>query len=107
MSVVVKRNDKYLLICKGAPESILQVSSKMKLNGRIVQLDPTIAEESAEKLFRKGFRVISVAVKDVEKKPDYSKDEENNLTSTWISMLQGSFEIHSQRIHRSVQKTRR
>ena len=45
-----------------------------------MQLDPTIAEESAEKLFRKGFRVISVAVKDVEKKPDYSKDEENSLT---------------------------
>jgi Mg2+-importing ATPase len=80
MSVVVKRNDKYLLICKGAPESVLQASSKMKLNGRIVQLDPTLAEESAEKLFRKGFRVISVASKDAEKKPDYSKDEENNLT---------------------------
>ncbi len=80
MSVVVKRNDKYLLICKGAPESVLQASSKMKLNGRIVQLDPAMAEESAEKLFRKGFRVISVAAKDAEKKLDYSKDEENNLT---------------------------
>ena len=80
MSVVVKRNDKYLLICKGAPESILQASSKMKLNGKIVQLDPTLAEEAAEKLFRKGFRVISVASKDTEKKTDYSKDEENNLT---------------------------
>jgi Mg2+-importing ATPase len=80
MSVVVKRNGKYLLICKGAPESVLQASSRMKLNGRIVQLDPTLAEESAEKLFRKGFRVISVAAKDAEKKPDYSKDEENNLT---------------------------
>ena len=79
MSVVVKRNDKYLLICKGAPESVLQASSKMKLNGRIVPLDPAMAE-SAEKLFRKGFRVISVAAKDAEKKLDYSKDEENNLT---------------------------
>jgi Mg2+-importing ATPase len=80
ISVVVKRNDKYLLICKGAPESVLQASSRMKLNGRIVQLDAALAEESAEKLFRKGFRVISVAERDVEKKLDYSKDEENNLT---------------------------
>jgi P-type Mg2+ transporter len=80
MSVVVKRNDKYLLICKGAPESVLQASSKMKLKGKIVALDPTLAEESAEKLFRKGIRVISIAVKDVIKKADYSKDEENNLT---------------------------
>jgi Mg2+-importing ATPase len=80
MSVVVQRNNKYILICKGAPESLLQASSKMKLNGRIVQLNSALAEESAEKLFRKGFRVISVAVRDVEKKQDYSKDEENNLT---------------------------
>jgi Mg2+-importing ATPase len=80
MSVVVKRNDKYLLICKGAPESVLQASLSMKLNGRIVQLDPSLAEESAEKLFRKGFRVVSVATKDAEKKLDYSKDEENSLT---------------------------
>jgi Mg2+-importing ATPase len=80
MSVVVKRNDKYLLICKGAPESVLQASSRMKLNGRIVPLDPAMAGESAEKLFREGFRVISVAERDAEKKLDYSKDEENNLT---------------------------
>jgi len=80
MSVVVKSNDKYRLICKGAPESVLQVSNKMNLNGKIVQLDPNLAEESAEQLFRKGFRVISVAAKDAEKKRDYSKDEENNLT---------------------------
>jgi Mg2+-importing ATPase len=80
MSVIVTRNEKHLLICKGAPESIIQASSKMKVNGRTVQLDPVKAEEFSEKLFRKGFRVISLAVKDVEKKPDYNKDEENNLT---------------------------
>jgi len=80
MSVVVKRNDKHLLICKGAPENVIQASTKMKVNGKIVQLDPAKAEEQAETLFRKGYRVISVATKDVEKKPDYSKDEENNLT---------------------------
>jgi P-type Mg2+ transporter len=80
MSVVIKRNDKYSLICKGAPESVLQASSKMKLKGKIVALDLTLAEESAEKLFRKGIRVISIAVKDVIKKADYSINEENNLT---------------------------
>jgi Mg2+-importing ATPase len=80
MSVVVKREDNNLLICKGAPESVIQTSTKMKLNGRIVQLDHVKAEEIAENLFQKGVRVISVAVKDVEKKPDYSKDEEKNLT---------------------------
>jgi len=52
----------------------------MKLKGKIVALDLTLAEESAEKLFRKGIRVISIAVKDVIKKADYSINEENNLT---------------------------
>jgi Mg2+-importing ATPase len=52
----------------------------MRIDGRIVQLDPVIVEEFSEKLFQKGYRVISVATKDVEKKPDYSEDEENNLT---------------------------
>jgi Mg2+-importing ATPase len=80
MSVVVKRNDKHLLICKGAPENVIQASTKMQVNGRIVQLDPAKAEELAENFFRKGYRVISVATKDVEQKPDYNKDEENNLT---------------------------
>jgi Mg2+-importing ATPase len=80
MSVIIKRNNKHLLICKGAPESIIQVSSRMKINGETRQLDSAKAEELAENLFRKGYRVISVATKDVEKKLDYSKDEENNLT---------------------------
>jgi Mg2+-importing ATPase len=80
MSVVVKRSGKYLLICKGAPESLVRVSSRMKVNEEVAQLDPTKVEAFSEELFRKGFRVIGVAVKDVEKKPDYSKDEETDLT---------------------------
>jgi Mg2+-importing ATPase len=80
MSVVVKRNDKFLLVCKGAPESIIQVSSKMKVEGRIVKLDPAKVQEASEMFFRKGLRVIGVAVKDVEEKPDYNKDEENDMT---------------------------
>ena len=80
MSVVIKRNGKHLLVCKGAPENIIQASSKMKVNGKTVQLDPAEIEGISEKLFRKGYRVISVAAKEVEKKPDYSKDEENDLT---------------------------
>jgi len=80
MSVVVKRNDKLLLICKGAPENVIHASSKMKVNGRIVELDLTKAQEASERLFSKGYRVISVAVKDVEQKPDYSEDEEDDMT---------------------------
>jgi len=80
MSVVVKRNGKLLLICKGTPESVIQASSKMKVKGRVVDIDLAKAKESSEKLFRKGFRVISVAVKDVEEKQSYHKDEELGMT---------------------------
>jgi len=52
----------------------------MKVDGRIVELDPAKAQEASERLFRKGYRVLSVAVKDVEEKQDYDKDEENGLT---------------------------
>ena len=80
MSAVVKRNGKLLLVCKGAPESIVQASSKMKIGSRVVKLDAAKAQKASEELFKKGFRVISVAVKDVLKKQDYGKDEEHDLT---------------------------
>jgi Mg2+-importing ATPase len=80
MSAIIKRNDKLLLVCKGAPESVIQTSSKMKMKGKIVKLDLTKAQEASEMLFRKGFRVVGVAVKDVEEKRDYSEDEENDMT---------------------------
>jgi Mg2+-importing ATPase len=80
MSVVIKRNDKFSLVCKGAPESIIQVSSKMKVEGGIVKLDLAKVQEASEIFFRKGLRVIGVSVKDVEEKLDYNKDEENDMT---------------------------
>jgi Mg2+-importing ATPase len=80
MSVVVKRNGKLLLICKGAPESVIKASTKMKMKGRIVKLDQAKVQEASEILFRKGIRVIGVAVKDVAEKRDYNEDEENNMT---------------------------
>jgi Mg2+-importing ATPase len=80
MSVVVRSNGKNLLVCKGAPESLIQVSSRMEVNGETVQIDPAKAAALSEKLFRKGFRVVAVAAKNVEEKPDYGKDEEHDLT---------------------------
>lgn len=80
MTVVVRSNGKNLLVCKGAPESLIQVSSRMEVNGETVQIDPAKAAALSEKLFRKGFRVVAVAVKNVEEKPDYGKDEEHDLT---------------------------
>jgi Mg2+-importing ATPase len=80
MSVVTRSNGRNLLICKGAPESLIQVSSKMKTDGETVPINPAKVEALSEKLFQKGFRVVGVAVKNVEERPDYSKDEESDLT---------------------------
>jgi Mg2+-importing ATPase len=80
MSSVIKKDDKLLLICKGSPESIISVCSKMKKKGKILDFDKKQIEKMLEELFKKGYRVIAVAEKIVEKKENYTKEDENNLT---------------------------
>ncbi|MEM5853519.1 MAG: magnesium-translocating P-type ATPase [Candidatus Aenigmatarchaeota archaeon] len=80
MSSVIKYGRKFLLVCKGAPESLISVCSKMKKNGKIVKIDKSFVEKFLEELFKKGYRVIGVARKFVEKKSSYKKDEEKDLT---------------------------
>ncbi|MEM5883010.1 MAG: magnesium-translocating P-type ATPase [Candidatus Aenigmatarchaeota archaeon] len=80
MSSVIKKEGKLLLICKGAPESIISVCSKMKKANRILSLDKDRVEKILEELFKKGYRVIAVAEKVVKKKENYTEEDEKNLT---------------------------
>ena len=80
MSVVMKTDEKLLLISKGAPESILDISTRIWQNSEVSLLKD---KESAKKLYEeygnKGYRVIAVAYKEVEEKESYSKDDEFEL----------------------------
>ncbi|MCZ2808891.1 MAG: magnesium-translocating P-type ATPase [Candidatus Bathyarchaeota archaeon] len=81
MTVVIRANGKLLLISKGAPESILDISTHVWQNSEVSLLKD---KESAKKLYEeygnKGYRVIAVAYKEVEEKESYTKDDEFGLT---------------------------
>ena len=84
MSIVVKENENYTMITKGALEEILKITDKAYINGKEVPLTDEIiknVEEKAEELSKKGMQVISLAVKN---KYDgvgvFNKDDECNMT---------------------------
>jgi len=88
MSVVLEDNQKnHLVICKGAVEEMLRISSKALINGEIVELTD-IERKRLTKLSddfsEDGFRVISVAIKDIQRaegdKMQYAVSDEKNLT---------------------------
>jgi len=81
MSVVVRTNDKLLFISKGAPESILDISSHVWQDGKVKLLKD---KDAAKKLYQEygssGHRVIAVAYKEVEEKESHTKTDESGLT---------------------------
>jgi P-type Mg2+ transporter len=83
MSVVVREPDgKLRLIAKGAPEAIFPRCTRFELNNELLPMEQILIDdlrEEYEKLSSDGFRVLAVAYKDVESKPAFSKDDENEL----------------------------
>ena len=85
MSVIIRDGDRHLLICKGAPESMLPVCSTMKVGNDISKLEETKVQRLFEDLSRRGHRVLGLGVKEIEKKADYSAFDECDLT--FLGML--------------------
>ncbi len=68
MSVVVEDNQKrHLLICKGAVEEIIALSTQIEIEGKILSIDDADHHVKTEKLVRElneeGFRVVALAYK--------------------------------------------
>jgi Mg2+-importing ATPase len=68
MSVVVEDNQKrHILICKGAVEEIIALSTQIEIEGNILSIDDTNHHTKTEKLVRElneqGFRVVALAYK--------------------------------------------
>lgn len=73
MSVIVKHDDKELLICKGAPEEILKVT--------VHDADyVSKANTTYEELSKDGFRVLAIATRETPGQERYSKADEKDLT---------------------------
>ncbi|MFH7882598.1 MAG: magnesium-translocating P-type ATPase, partial [Candidatus Aenigmatarchaeota archaeon] len=79
MSVVIKKDNKFLLVCKGSPESIISVCTRMKNSDGIFEIDREKADKKFKELSEEGFRVIALAYKSVMKKENYVEADEKDL----------------------------
>jgi Mg2+-importing ATPase len=83
VSIVVEVNKKQLIITKGAPESILEVSDRYWKGEKLQKLDEqakSVLQKQYEDLSRKGYRVLALAIKEVAKpKLSYTKHDEVGL----------------------------
>ena len=87
LSIVVKEknttNDAAgLLIVKGAPEGILELSSSYESDGRIAPLDTNLrnrCRQTFDDLSSKGFRLLAVAYRDVDPRARFSASDEHSL----------------------------
>ncbi|AVF37599.1 magnesium-translocating P-type ATPase [Rahnella sikkimica] len=86
LSIVVKdAKENHLLICKGAVEEMLSISTHMQENGAVVELTPARREALlalANDYNQEGFRVLVVATRDIRKseaKKQYGAADEHDL----------------------------
>ena len=87
LSIVVKEknapNDSSgMLIVKGAPEGILELSSSYESEGRIASLDLTLknrCRQTFDDLSSHGFRLLAVAYRDADPRGRFSAADEHSL----------------------------
>jgi P-type Mg2+ transporter len=87
LSIVVKEKNTTneaagLLIVKGAPEGILELSSSYESEGRIAPLDTNLrnrCRQTFDELSIKGFRLLAVAYRDVDPRGRFSAADEHSL----------------------------
>lgn len=79
-AVFFEKNGKHYATAKGSLERILAFSSKMKLKGKDSKLIAQQIEEQNESLAKRGYRVIALAVGEVEQKDGYTEKDLKNLT---------------------------
>ncbi len=85
MSVIVSQPDNsHVLICKGAVEELLAISSNYTHNGKVLPLDDKAREKfrsMAHTLNEDGFRVLIISYKNIESSQTvYDKRDESGLT---------------------------
>jgi Mg2+-importing ATPase len=83
MSVVVENDSNGVeLLCKGAPEAVFARCKTFELNDEVLPMEELLIDElkeEYERLSADGFRVLAVAGKKLDKRPVYTKDDENDL----------------------------
>jgi Mg2+-importing ATPase len=89
MSVILERDHRHLLICKGAVEEVLDLCTHAfdpGSNHAVVPMDARMRDivlTTTRKLNEEGLRVLLVAIKEFDERPlTYSVSDESNLTLT-------------------------
>ncbi|HEX7619655.1 MAG TPA: magnesium-translocating P-type ATPase [Anaerolineales bacterium] len=87
MSVIVENNqDQHILICKGAVEEIMHISTHVEINGEVLEVTAEHDEHRKRRvreLNSEGFRVIAVAYRifaGTDDTPHYTIQDESNLS---------------------------
>jgi Mg2+-importing ATPase len=82
LSLVARSQGTTSLITKGAPESVLPVCTQYEADGRIFAFDEQAAAQARE-TFRsfseQGLRVLAVARRSIEPRPEYHAEDEHEL----------------------------
>ncbi len=82
MSVIIKNDDNYILITKGAPESIFSRCKYADIGGKITPID-SVKEAVNDKFFKLselGYRILAVGSRQTDSKSSYSVEDEKDLT---------------------------
>ena len=90
LSVVVETGGKTMLITKGAPESVLDMSSFYEADGQSRPLDAEIraqAEATYQRLSAQGFRLLAVAYRFVSVQDTYTIADEKDMVFIGFSHL--------------------
>jgi Mg2+-importing ATPase len=81
MSVILQKNGKLTLVCKGAVEEILKICSKVRFKGRDEEIKNYISDINSKvtRLEEDGYRLILIAQKPLSKKEKYTFKDESDL----------------------------
>lgn len=89
LSIVVKKKDgdatSRLLITKGAPEGLLELADSYEIDGQIVPFDEDAhhrCRKTFDELSGKGFRVLTVAYRNVGAQDSFTAADEHSLVFT-------------------------
>jgi Mg2+-importing ATPase len=83
LSILVKQDDQYLIVTKGALSNILSVCTSAEAHdGGIVDIATVEGQiqQRYEELSRKGFRILGVAYRNISPAATISKDHETGMT---------------------------
>ena len=79
-AIIVKSQDKHIIISKGAPEEVFKCCKHHIAKGKSLDQETIqTAHQTYEKLSRGGFRVLAIAYGEVAEKAAYSTSDEKDL----------------------------